>query len=67
MSTTPGRGVPAHLSVVPGRPGESVPGSPGAAPGARGKPAARRRNRIWFRLISPLAVLAGWQLVSMSG
>jgi len=39
----------------------------GAAPGPRGKPAARRRNRIWFRIISPLVVLVGWQLVSMSG
>ena len=32
-----------------------------------GKPAARRRNRTWFRVISPLVVLIGWQLVSMSG
>jgi hypothetical protein len=55
--------------VVPGRPGGSVPEAGDAAPSARGKPAARprRSNRIWFRLISPLAVLAGWQLVSMTG
>ncbi|HEY2507629.1 MAG TPA: ABC transporter permease, partial [Streptosporangiaceae bacterium] len=44
------------------------PGARGTAPGAPpGKPAARRRNRTWFRIISPLVVLAGWQLVSMSG
>ncbi len=57
-----------HLSVVPAGLAESVPGARDSAPGApRGKPAARRRNRTWFRIISPLAVLIGWQLVSMSG
>jgi sulfonate transport system permease protein len=64
-----------HQSVAPpGRvesargPAESVPGPAGTAPGARrGKPAARRRNRTWFRIISPLVVLVAWQLVSMSG
>jgi len=53
-----------HLSVVPAGLGESVPGGTRSA---RGKPAARRRNRTWFRIISPLVVLVGWQLVSMSG
>jgi len=57
-----------HLSVVPAGLAESAPGTRGTASGAqRGKPAARRRNRTWFRIISPLAVLVGWQLVSMSG
>jgi len=74
MSTAPvpgvqdGRAAAPHLSVVPADLGGSVPdGVQGAAPGPRGKPAARRRNRIWFRIISPLVVLVGWQLVSMSG
>ena len=57
-----------HLSVAPAGLADSAPGARGAAPGAQpGKPAARRRNRTWFRIISPLVVLAGWQLVSMSG
>jgi sulfonate transport system permease protein len=57
-----------HLSVVPAGRAESAPGARGTAPGAQpGKPAARRRNRTWFRIISPLVVLVGWQLVSMSG
>ncbi len=72
VSTATGR--PAGQATEP-RPGvvspglsEPVPaGARGAAPGARGKPAARRRNRTWFRVISPLVVLVGWQLVSMSG
>ena len=67
VDTAPGRDAPAHLSLVPGHPRESVPAARDAARGAHGKPAARRRHRIWFRLISPLAVLAGWQLVSMTG
>ena len=71
VSTAAGRGGRAAapgLSVVSPGLSEPVPaGGRGAAPGARGKPAARRRNRTWFRVISPLVVLAGWQLVSMSG
>jgi len=74
MSTAPvpgvqdGRAAAPHLSVVPADLGGSAPdGVQGAAPGPRGKPAARRRNRTWFRIISPLVVLVGWQLVSMSG
>ena len=53
--------------VSPGLSAQVPAGARGAAPGAHGKPAARRRNRTWFRVISPLAVLVGWQLVSMSG
>jgi hypothetical protein len=57
-----------QLSVVPPGRAESARGPGDTAPGARrGRPAARRRNRTWFRIISPLVVLAGWQLVSMSG
>jgi hypothetical protein len=74
VSTAPGPGgqdgvtAAPHLSVVPAGLGASLPGAPGTAPGTlRGKPAARRRNRTWFRIISPLVVLVGWQLVSMSG
>ncbi|MGO9218728.1 MAG: ABC transporter permease [Streptosporangiaceae bacterium] len=74
MSTAPvpvgqdGRAAAPHLSVVPADLGGSVQdGAQGAAPGPRGKPATRRRNRTWFRIISPLVVLVGWQLVSMSG
>ena len=62
------RATAPRLSVVSPGPGEPSPaGARGAAPGARGKPSGRRRNRAWFRVISPLVVLAGWQLVSMSG
>jgi sulfonate transport system permease protein len=58
----------SHQSTTPPSRAESVPGPADTGPGARrGKPAARRRNRTWFRIISPLVVLAGWQLVSMSG
>ena len=58
---------PRQSTAPPGR-AESVPGPADSAPGARsGKPAPRRRNRTWFRIISPLVVLAVWQLVSMSG
>ena len=70
MSTAPvpgvqdGRAAAPHLSVVPADLGGSVPDG---VQGPRGKPAARRRNRIWFRIISPLVVLVGWQLVTMSG
>jgi sulfonate transport system permease protein len=58
---------PQQGTIPPGR-AEPVPGPADSAPGARGgKPASRRRNRTWFRIISPLVVLVGWQLVSMSG
>jgi sulfonate transport system permease protein len=63
----PGSAPAGRAESVPG-PAESVPARARATRGARrGKPAARRRNRTWFRVISPLVVLVGWQLVSMSG
>ena len=62
------RATAPRLSVVSRGLSEPSPaGAQGTAPRARGKPAAQRRNRTWFRVISPLAILAGWQLVSMSG
>jgi sulfonate transport system permease protein len=41
----------------------------GPAPAPRPRPAARRwrRNRGWYRLISPVAVVALWQLLSSAG
>jgi sulfonate transport system permease protein len=60
-------------SPGPGRrPGPGSPGAPRAAPGAAaltaGGPGRRRRRRSsWPRLISPLAILVIWQLVSSSG
>ncbi len=41
----------------------------GPAPAPAPRPAARRwrRNRGWYRLISPVAVVAGWQLLSSAG
>ena len=63
-----GRATAPRPGVVSPGLSEPVPaGARGTLPGARGKPAARRRNRTWFRVISPLVVLVGWQLVSMSG
>ena len=38
-----------------------------AATRAAGKPGLRRGRRAWYRLISPLAVLVIWQVVSSSG
>jgi sulfonate transport system permease protein len=55
----------AALSVIPAGLERASPDDARGTP--RGKPAARRRRRAWFRIISPLAVLIGWQLVSMSG
>jgi sulfonate transport system permease protein len=42
------------------------PGAAGCAPPGR-KLAGRSRNRAAYRLISPLALLAAWQAVSVSG
>ena len=53
-----------HRNAAPACRRESVPEGTRSS---RGKPAARRRNRTWFRVISPLVVLAAWQLVSMTG
>ena len=49
--------------------GSSTAATPGAAAAPQATPAARRRpgRRAWYRLISPLAVLVIWQLVSSSG
>ncbi len=41
-----------------------VPGGPVAGPAPR---ARRRRYRGWYRLLSPVAVIAGWQLLSSAG
>ena len=38
---------------------------PSSLPAGRKHP--RRRNRAWYRIISPLVFLAAWQLVSASG
>lgn len=38
-----------------------------AATQAAGRPGRRRGRRAWYRLISPLAVLVIWQVVSSSG
>jgi sulfonate transport system permease protein len=58
-----------------GPPGGTSPGAgPAAAPVSPAAPARRRPGRAgrpgrrgWYRLISPLAVLVSWQLVSSSG
>ncbi len=77
----PGAGSAAAEQATAATPGTaSAPGTvsaPGTnpAPGAAAAPAAaplaagRRgpRHRAWYRLISPLAVLISWQLVSSSG
>ncbi len=49
--------------------GSSTAATPGAAAAPQATPAARRRpgRRAWYRLVSPLAVLVIWQLVSSSG
>ena len=49
--------------------GSSTAATPGTAAAPQATPAARRRpgRRAWYRLISPLAVLVIWQLVSSSG
>jgi sulfonate transport system permease protein len=68
-----GSGSPAAPGVAgtagaPGVPGTA--GAPGVA-GTAGAPARHRPSRpgrhAWYRLVSPLAVLVIWQLVSSSG
>jgi sulfonate transport system permease protein len=44
-----------------------VTGPQAPAPQAADKPDRRRGRRAWYRLISPLAVLLIWQVVSRSG
>ena len=41
--------------------------APAPAPAPARRVPRRRRNRAWYRVISPLVFLAGWQLVSASG
>ena len=61
----PGTAAPPGAAAVPGT--AAAPGAASAA-GAAGA-AARRgpRRHAWYRLVSPLAVLIIWQLVSSSG
>ena len=65
-------------SPAPPRPAREAGAGPAAArpaPAAVAAPATttagpahhRRRNRAWYRVISPLVFLAAWQLVSVSG
>jgi sulfonate transport system permease protein len=59
----------APAAAPAGVDGSSTAATPGAAAAPQASPAARRRpgRRAWYRLISPLAVLVIWQLVSSSG
>jgi sulfonate transport system permease protein len=70
----PGAAAPAP--AAPAAPGPETPGpeTPASGAPASGAPGARERkapggsrNRAWFRIISPLAFLAAWQLVSATG
>ena len=71
----PAAGLAPDPAVTPastpaGTPASTPAGTPASAPApvaAARKPAGRRRNRTWYRLISPLVILIGWQLVSMAG
>jgi sulfonate transport system permease protein len=80
QQSSPGQppdGVPAAAAAAPaGTAGASTAGSstaatPGAAAAAHATAAAQRgrrpSRRAWYRLVSPLAVLVIWQLVSSSG
>jgi sulfonate transport system permease protein len=69
--TGPPGGAPPDTGPAPAQP-TAVPGSPpaaGTAAAARGVATrrGRSRRRAWYRLISPLAVLVIWQLISSSG
>jgi sulfonate transport system permease protein len=60
-----GRGGPAEPAAGAGSlPIAGVTAAPGARPAA---PGGSRRRRGWLRLISPLVVLALWQLVATTG
>ena len=70
LSTQRGRPAPAR----PAREAGAAPAASRPAPAAVAAPAApagltyrRRRNRAWYRVISPLVFLAAWQLVSATG
>jgi len=65
-----------RASPAPTRPAREAGAAPAAsrpAPAAVAAPATaglthrRRRNRAWYRVISPLVFLAAWQFVSASG
>src|SRR5580692_9352006 len=66
----PGGTAPGSSPAAASAAGSSTAAAPGAA-GAAGAAARRRPGRpgrhAWYRLISPLAVLVIWQLVSSSG
>jgi sulfonate transport system permease protein len=68
--TGPPGGTPPDTGPALAQPA-AVPGSPPAAGTAAARGVATRRGRsrrrAWYRLISPLAVLVIWQLVSSSG
>jgi sulfonate transport system permease protein len=69
----PGGTAPGSSPAAASAAGSSTAAAPGAAgvAGAAGAAARRRPGRpgrhAWYRLISPLAVLVIWQLVSSSG
>jgi sulfonate transport system permease protein len=66
--TPPGTGPAAAQQAAAAGPGTAA--SPGAASAAGAAGAAARRGprrHAWYRLVSPLAVLIIWQLVSSSG
>jgi sulfonate transport system permease protein len=66
--TPPGTGPAAAQQTAAAGPGTAA--SPGAASAAGAAGAAARRGprrHAWYRLVSPLAVLIIWQLVSSSG
>jgi sulfonate transport system permease protein len=58
------RGSPAGPAGAGGLPIAGVTAAPGARPAAPGR---GRRRRGWLRLISPIVVLAVWQLASTTG
>jgi sulfonate transport system permease protein len=66
--TPPGTGPAAAQQAAAAGPGTAAAPGAASAAGAAGA-AARRgpRRRAWYRLVSPLAVLIVWQLVSSSG
>jgi sulfonate transport system permease protein len=64
----PALGAPALGAPAPGAAAPSAPGPGTPAPAARARKKSRRgRNRAWYRIISPVAFLAVWQLVSATG
>ncbi len=68
-SSMAGSSTAGPSAAGPSAAGSSAAATPGAAAAPQATPAARRRpgRRAWYRLISPLAVLVIWQLVSSSG